>query len=39
MLFLSMINGGNITLLLAGADGLMDDGDMAFLLLAGQWFG
>jgi hypothetical protein len=39
MLFLGMINGGNTTLLLAGADGRIDGGDMALLLLAGQRFG
>jgi hypothetical protein len=39
MLFLSMINGGNTTLLLAGADGLIDGGDTKLLLLAGRWFG
>ncbi len=35
MLFLGMINGCKTTLLLAGADGLVDSGDMALLLLAG----
>ncbi len=35
MLFLGMIDGGNTTLLLAGADGLIDGGDTALLLLAG----
>jgi hypothetical protein len=35
MIFLGMINGGNTTLLLAGADGLIDGGDTALLLLAG----
>jgi hypothetical protein len=39
MLFLGMIDGGNTTLLLAGADGLIDGRDMALLLSAGQWFG
>jgi hypothetical protein len=39
MLFLGMIDGGNTTLLLAGANGLIDGGDTALLLLAGQWFG
>jgi hypothetical protein len=34
MLFLGMIDGGNTTLLLAGADGLIDGGDTALLLLA-----
>jgi hypothetical protein len=35
MLFLGMIDGGNTTLILAGIDGLINGGDMAFLLLAG----
>jgi hypothetical protein len=39
MLFLGMINGGNTTLLLAGANGLINGGDTALLLLAGQRFG
>jgi hypothetical protein len=39
MLFLSMINSGSTTLLLAGADGLIAGGDMVLLLLAGQRFG
>jgi hypothetical protein len=39
MLFLSMINGGNTMLLLAGVGGLIDGRDMMLLLLAGQWFG
>ncbi len=36
MLFLGMIDGGNTTLLLTGADGLIDSRDMVLLLLAGQ---
>jgi hypothetical protein len=39
MLFLGMIDGGKTTLLLAGADGLINGGDMALLLSAGQQFG
>jgi hypothetical protein len=39
MLFLGMIDGGNTTLLLAGADGLIDGGDTALLLSAGRRFG
>jgi hypothetical protein len=39
MLFLGMINGGNTTLLLAGAGGLINGRDMMLLLLAGQRFG
>jgi hypothetical protein len=39
MLFLGMIDGGNTMLLLVGADGLIDGGNMAFLLSAGQRFG
>ncbi len=39
MLFLGMIDGCKTRLLLAGADGLIDGGDMALLLLAGQQFG
>ncbi len=39
MLFLGMIDGGNTTLLLAGVDGLINSGDTALLLLAGQRFG
>jgi hypothetical protein len=35
MLFLGMINGGNTMLLLAGADGLINSGDMVLLLYAG----
>jgi hypothetical protein len=35
MLLLGMIDGGNTTLLLAGADGLIDGGDTALLLSAG----
>jgi hypothetical protein len=35
MLFLGMINGCKTMLLLAGADVLIDGGDMALLLLAG----
>jgi hypothetical protein len=35
MLFLVMIDGCNTTLLLAGADGLIDGGDMALHLSAG----
>jgi hypothetical protein len=38
MLFLGMINGGNTTLLLAGAGGLMDSRATTLLLLAGQKF-
>jgi hypothetical protein len=39
MLFLGMINGCKTMLLLAGADVLINGGDMALLLLAGQQFG
>jgi hypothetical protein len=39
MLFLGVTNGGNTTLLLVGVDGLIDGGDTALLLLAGQQFG
>jgi hypothetical protein len=39
MLFLDMINGGDTTLLLLVASGMIDGRDMALLLLAGQWFG
>jgi hypothetical protein len=39
MLFLGMIDGGNTTLLLAGADGRINSGDMALLLSADPWFG
>jgi hypothetical protein len=39
MLFLGMIDGSNTTILLAGANGLIDGGDTALLLLAGQQFG
>jgi hypothetical protein len=35
MLFLGMIEGGNKTLLLVGAGGLIDGRDTALLLLAG----
>ena len=35
MLFLGMINGGNITLLLPVAGGMIDGRDTALLLLAG----
>ncbi len=35
MLFLGMINSGNTMLLLAGADGLLNGGDMALLFSAG----
>jgi hypothetical protein len=35
MLFLGMINGGNTTLLLEGAGGLIDGRDMILLLSAG----
>jgi hypothetical protein len=35
MLFLGMIDGGNTTLLLAGADVLINSGDMVLLLSAG----
>jgi hypothetical protein len=35
MLFFGMIKGSNTTLLLAGADGLINSGDTALLLLAG----
>jgi hypothetical protein len=35
MLFLSMIDGSNTTLLLVGVDGLIDGRDTALLLLAG----
>jgi hypothetical protein len=38
MLFLGMINGGNTMLLLVGADGLINGGDMALLLSAGRRF-
>jgi hypothetical protein len=38
MLFLGMIDGGNTTLLLVGADGLINGGDMALLLLTGRQF-
>jgi hypothetical protein len=39
MLFLGMIDGGDMRLLLAGAGGLIDGRDMMLLLLAGRWFG
>ncbi len=39
MLFLGMIDGGNTTLLLAGADGLINGRDKTLLLSAGQRFG
>jgi hypothetical protein len=39
MIFLGMIDGGNTMLLLASTDGLINDGDMALLLLASQQFG
>ena len=39
MLFLVMIDGGDTTLLLAGAGGLIDGRDTTLLLSAGQWFG
>jgi hypothetical protein len=39
MLFLGMIDGGNTTLLLAGAGGLINGRDTTLLLLAGQRFG
>jgi hypothetical protein len=39
MLFFGMINGGNTTLLLAGAGGQIDGRDMMLLLSAGRWFG
>ncbi len=39
MLFLGMINGGNTTLLLVGAGGLIDSRDTTLFLLAGQRFG
>jgi hypothetical protein len=39
MLFPGMINGGDTTLLLAGAGGLINGRDTALLLLAGRWFG
>jgi hypothetical protein len=39
ILFLGMIDRSNTTLLLAGADGLIDDGDMVLLLSAGQRIG
>ncbi len=35
MLFLDMIDDGNTMLLLVGADGLIDSGDTALLLLVG----
>jgi hypothetical protein len=38
MLFLGMIDGGNTTLLLAGAGGLIDGRDTTLLLLAGRRF-
>ncbi len=38
MLFLGMINGGNTTLLLLVADGMIDGRDTALLLLAGWQF-
>ena len=39
MFFLGMINGGNMTLLLAGAGRLINGRDTTLLLLAGQRFG
>ncbi len=39
MLFLGMINGGNTTLLLPVASGMIDGRDTALLLSAGQRFG
>jgi hypothetical protein len=39
MLFLGMINGGDTTLILAGAGGLIDGRDTTLLLLASQRFG
>ncbi len=39
LLFLGMINGGNTTLLLAVAGGMIDGRDTALLLSAGQQFG
>jgi hypothetical protein len=39
MIFLGMINGGNTTLLLAGAGGQINGRDTTLLLLAGQWLG
>jgi hypothetical protein len=39
MFFLGTIDGGNITLLLAGANGLIHGGDTALLLSAGRRFG
>jgi hypothetical protein len=39
MLFLGMINGGNTTLLLPVAGGMIDGRDTALLLLADQGFG
>jgi hypothetical protein len=39
MLFLGMIDGSNTTLLLVGADGLINGRDTALLFLAGQQFG
>jgi hypothetical protein len=39
MLFLGMIDGGNMTLLLAGAGGLINGRDTTLLLSAGQRFG
>ncbi len=38
MLFLGMINGGNTTLLLAGAGGLIDSRDTMLLASAGRQF-
>jgi hypothetical protein len=39
MIFLGIINGGDTTLLLAGAGGLIDGRDTMLLLSAGQRFG
>ncbi len=39
MLFLGMINGGNMALLLACAGGLINGRDATLILLADQWFG
>jgi hypothetical protein len=38
MIFLGMIGGGNTTLLLAGAGGLINGRDMTLFLSAGQQF-
>jgi hypothetical protein len=39
MIILGMINGGDMTLLLAGTGGLVNGRDVTLLLLAGQQFG